>query len=128
MTDDNELFQKRRALLKNALTQEVSEKTTQDYFEMKRILNDELVKYKSQSTPPIEEFILYKVLDECLFFADDFITPTSAIELSKLLKIDNDLRLYCYHQITGNAMFARLNGYHILTSKTDVIAQALKLM
>lgn len=128
MTQDDELFQKRRALLKNALTNEVSDKTSEDYFEMKKIFKEEISQFKPYSAPPIEEYLLYKILDDCLFFPDDFITPTSALELSRILKIDAELRLYCQHQVTGNGIFAIINGQHILTAKTDVIAQALKLL
>lgn len=128
MTCEDELFEKRRALLKNALSNEVSDDTTKGYFVMKKIFTEELVKCKSLSAPPIEEYILYKILDECLFFPDEFITPSSSLELSRLLRIDADLRQYCEAQVMGDGIFATIKYQYKLTCKTDVIADALKLL
>lgn len=128
MTHDDELFEKRRLLLKNALNNEVSDITIQDYFVMKEIFKEELAKVKPLSAPPIEEYILYKILDECLFFSDDFFTPSSSLEISRLLRIDADLRHYCDAQVMGDGIFAAMKYQHTLTSKTDVIVNALKLL
>lgn len=93
---------------------------SREYWSMKSLILEYCTLYSPKSENDFAASTCLCIIDLALFLDVDEINPTSSIELSRLLRIDEELKLYCQNQF--------LNNHRIPIEKLKIATDALAMI
>jgi len=124
VTDSDLTFDHLRSSISKVLNGDLSQRAKNHYHLAKKIREKQLEHYGSTFTN-IQEQLQYDMLEMCMFFRDCNITYCNAEQLSNVLYIDPVLKRYVEHHVLHNGIWAKLKYKIPITTKTDVMIDAL---
>jgi hypothetical protein len=91
-----------------------------EYWSLKSLTLEYCRLYSPKSENDFAANTCLCIIDLALLLDSDEINPTSSIELSRLLRLDEELKLYCQSQL--------LKNHRIPNGKLKIVADALAII
>jgi hypothetical protein len=123
MINHDQMFDFIRSKIDQVLFEESNQKAILEYFQAKTI---QRMMIEELRLPNQHEQLLYDILELCLFLSDEEINYSTAEQLSHVLAIDPELRIYCEHHVLGDGIWAKLKYEIPIKLKKKLIAEALE--
>ena len=126
LTNGDLVFDNFRSTINKILSGDISDQALKEYQLVRAIHKMQLEIYCANKNINMEEQANYDILEMCLFFGDDF-NYASARELSNLFLIDTEVKKFSEHHILNDGIWAKLKYRIQITTKLDVMKEALEL-
>ena len=126
--DSDFAFNLLRESVDQVLQGNVSRNTIDKYFLAKKVHQREIDFHNRNNGISSEEQLSYDMLEMCLFFDNDDVEYCTANELANVLRVDSSLRKYSVEHVLHDGIWGALKFKIPITTKTDVILDAINLV
>jgi hypothetical protein len=126
--DSDFAFNLLRKSVNQVLQGNVSRNTIDKYFLAKKVHQQEIDLHNRNNGISSEEQLSYDMLEMCLFFDNDDVEYCTANELANVLRVDSSLRKYSEEHVLHDGIWGALKFKIPITTKTDVILDAINLV